>query len=69
VILKWILKFVLQFVDRIAGTDTAESVVLWGRRREFDCLKMEGEFYWLRKCCDLKWDWDGAVNCSVTGTQ
>ena len=28
VILKWILKFVLQFVDRIAGTDTAESVLL-----------------------------------------
>jgi hypothetical protein len=28
VILKWILKFVLQFVDRIAWTDTAESVLL-----------------------------------------
>ena len=28
VILKWILKFVLQFVDRIAGTDTAESALL-----------------------------------------
>ena len=28
VILKWILKFVLQFVDGIAGTDTAESVLL-----------------------------------------